>query len=535
MSLNEAATLFGLSQSKLKINHDEIEEAYLRGTLDVCIYKYARDIELYARRDVELLKQITEGIIRIYAESGINYERHLTRSMASISMWKDTMGDETRKMLQTVEFGYHDSIIFTHGMVNIEDIKEHAIGGRVQALQGEYDHVTLLDFKSMYPGVATTELYPCGEYHATEEYIPNRLGLYIVEVSRQSYPHVVPHRLSKHKSYNWSYEGTITKILTNIDVECLMESGAEFKITDGIVWENSTNYFADHMMGLFQLRMDAKSKDNIVLSEHYKHMANSLTGAIFQQLRREYAKVFVNRHEVDVYMKMHNRYIQMTHELIYPNGQIILYFIPKKLEGNHNIKMQSQICKGAMSSKPIILTMFIYAYSRAKLWRTWRHIENNKLGTVTYCDTDSLAVVARCVDRNRYINITASLKEYIGSEMGQLEVVMTNARMSVISPKVYAMRDRSGMERVRVRNVSARDVLYLLPPGSEREIATLRDGGWYQARSLHLSPYEKLRVSLCYDNISSLLKGNTILVVHWYFTRVDGQVQKRYTTMVLRT
>jgi hypothetical protein len=542
MSLNDACATLGIKYSKLEMDHKAVEDAYLHNTLDVYLEQHRKEIQAYSLRDVQLLKDITESIIILYKESGLDYQRYLTRSMASHALWKSNLNDDAKEALKSVQFDYDDALNFTHNKINIETIKDEAIAGRVQCVRGEYKHVTLLDFKSMYPSVATDELYPYGQYHATQKYEQGRLGLYRVRIIRQNHPHVIPHRISKHGAYDWNYKHVFTKLVTNVDVECLIESDAQFEILDGICWESSTNYFSEHMTTLYDLRFQAKVNGGIALAEHYKHMSNALTGSIFQQLRREYSKVFTNKHDADIYMKMHSKYVQLTYELTYDNGQVLLYFLPKKLTNEHDIEMQHQICKGAMSSKPVILTMFIYAYARRKLWSMWRRIEINNWGIVIYCDTDSLAVVSSKYN-NKIVNVSSRLKEHVGNKMGDLEVVMRNGDMAIISPKVYAMRTSHNVqgdrlneiqERVRVRSVNKRDVLYLIDPNTEWMIKDIRAMGWIKARELHENPMENFRVPLCYDTILELLNGKNIMVAHWYYVRVEERLQKRYTIMILR-
>jgi hypothetical protein len=532
-SLQGASDLFGLEKGKLDLDHDAVESAYLHGELEQYLSMHRDEIEAYAMRDVELLKKITEGIMDIYADSGIRYSTCLTRNMASHAMWKNSLSTKTKENLSSIQFGYNEEIVFSSHRINAEYIREQAIAGRVQCRQGEYDHVTLVDFRSMYPSVATGNLYPCGEYHPTSGYARDKLGLYIVNIIKQQHPHVIPYRSSKHKVYDWNYEGQFQKLITNVDVECLVKSGAEFEIVDGIIWEDSTNYFGEHMTTLYHMRRKSKEEGNMVLAEHYKGMSNSLTGAIFQQLRREYVKVFPNKVDAEAYVKMHSRYVQMTHELIYNNGQILLYFMPKKLIDPKDISAQRSICKSAMGSKPIILTMFIYSYARCRLWEMWRHVENNNIGTVIYCDTDSLAIAANRRRDGKLINVSLELKGYVGNDMGDLEIVMRNCNMIIASPKVYAMKDSAGIERVRAKGINKKSMLYKIGSDSSWIISAIKDGGWDKARQLYSQPIEKLRTTLSYESLSSLLRGYRILSVYWWYSRTDNMMKKKYGMKVL--
>ena len=534
MTLNEAATTFGLDMSKLPMDHDAVEAAYMAGTLERYLADNYDVIRSYVMRDVELLRKVTQHIMTMYEESGINYNRWYTRSMASLSSWKDSLSTDVKTALASLQFGYSDQILFTSTTTTMEDIRKECIAGRVQGVKGEHRHVTLVDFRSMYSCVATNEMYPCGDYVGTVEYVPDKLGLYLVRVISQGHPSVIPYRPKPLDNYDWSYKGEFTKLLTSVDVECLVEAGYEFEVADGIYWRDSADYFSGHMVDMFAKRKTYKDKGDPVMGEHYKSMANSLTGALFQQLRREYTKVFATKHEADVYMKMYRRYVKMTQELIYDDGQIVLFFYPKKLTDPQEIKVQREVCKGAVGSKPIILTMFIYAYARAKLWRMWRHVEDNDWGTVVYCDTDSLAVAAGRTAEGKVINISSKLREYIGTQMGDLDVVMRDASMVVVSPKVYAMRDKAGVERVRAKGMRRKGTFYLVEPGGAKLIREMRNMTWVDMRRAYHNHDGIETVDLSYDTLVKVLGGYSLMSVYWYFTRDKGVVHKRYSMRVIK-
>ena len=527
-SLDEAAKLFDIPQGKLHIDHSAVEEAFIEKRLGEYLRLNYDQVLSYVERDVDVLKGVTERIMRLYEESGIKYNSCYTRSMASLSMWKGGLSAEARLGVSSLQFSYGDLIGFAHRTMGMEQIRDHCIAGRVQGIPGHHRHVTLLDFRSMYPSVASTGTYPSGDYAAVSQYTPGKLGLYLVDIVEQVHPHVVPHRRSAADTYDWSYRGRFTKLLTSVDVQCLEESGAVYHVLDGIVWESSANYFSEHMTEMFERRDKHRMMGDDTMSKHYKHMANSLTGAIFQQLRREYVKVFATKHDADMYMKMYGRYVKMTQELAHDAGQVMLFFYPKKV-APQDMSMQRQICRGAVGSKPVILTMFIYAYARAKLWRMWKHVESSNVGTVVYCDTDSLAVAASSLGDKRLVNVGLRLREFTGNAMGDLEVVVHNADMVVVSPKVYAMRTRDRVERVRVKGVSRKSRLYLLEPGSEMH-KSCRDS----ARQLHKGLEDVPQVELCYDTVEKVLRGYALVSAYWYFAKAKGVVHKRYSVRVVQ-
>jgi hypothetical protein len=207
----------------------------------------------------------------------------------------------------------------------------------------------------------------------------------------------------------------------------------------------------------------------------------------------------------------------------------MLYFYPKKLVDPHDIEIQRQVCKGAIVSKPFILITFLYAYARRKLWKMWRRIECNNFGRVTYCDTDSLAVVQN-------VDITTMLSEHIGLQMGQLEVLINNANMVVVHPKVYAMRNNE-IERIRAKGMDRRGQLFILSDtvNNMKLINGLKQEGWTHARNAYNSLSKKsTHKNFSYDVILKVFKGMIAVSVYWYFKRYKDVIHKVYSVKVLK-
>ena len=254
---------------------------------------------------------------------------------------------------------YDEKLQFDKCAYDIEFIKLQTIGRRIQAVRGEYSCATQLDFVSMYPTVAIQELYLASETVPTLEYVPE-------------------------------------KFVTSVDIECMLEGGVKFTVQEGIYWKDKTDYFSKYMTTLMIKRNEYKRSNNQPMNEHCKALASSLTGAIFQDLRREYTEMFNSKQEVKEYVKRMSKYVNLICVLEFSDSKFMTYFNPTKLTDTHDLKMQKMLCQGTLGCKPVLLTMFIYAYARVKLWRTWRYIEGSNIDTVVYCDTDSLAVVPRC-------------------------------------------------------------------------------------------------------------------------------------------
>jgi DNA polymerase type B, organellar and viral len=533
-TLEEAARFSGLSYSKLEINHDEIEEAYVAGSLERYLRENRDRIMEYIKRDVELLRDVTYKLMELYNSEGINYNGSITRNAATYIGWKTTLNKQQMLALKNVMYMSGDTLKFSHRNVTIDEVKINAIAGRVQAISGSYENVALLDYKSMYPSVCITELFPGGESVATSRYLPHSVGLYDVEVRKQTYPHVVPFRYKK-SSYDWNSNNVIRKILTNIDVECLIESGAELKIFGGICWLEPVRYFDSYMNSTIHKRQN--SEPHTIMNEHYKAMANSLTGSLFQDIKREYIKFFVSEAEYVSYVKQYNKYVSIVGEHRYQGGHIMVFFYPKKLSNENDVKIQRQECSNAFGSKPAILTMFIYAYARAKLWRMWKHIEDNNLGKVVYCDTDSLMIVKHC-------DLFQHLKRFIGQSVGMLEIQRDNNSAVVISAKVYAMRGTNIEDRVRCKTISHKASCLNFSTLEEVKELKLRldsellsgsvSSKWSNVREMLRFLQSKQVTSVTYEKLLGVLHGEIMVAVYWNFEKKLDSLSKRYVTKTIK-
>ena len=383
VSIPEACKVFGIRHGKHEFNHDEVDEAYVNGTFGDYIVKNRMRIMDYCRQDGILLEELSNCIKDLYAKENINIYTTLTRSVASSICWQKTI--EKHKILKDVTLSPYAEVC---GGVKYESIMHEAIGGRAQCIKpGIHKDLCGIDVNSMYPYVCATEQYPCGEIVELkngEDPPEGKLGIYQVEILRQSYPHPIPYRKSKHYAYKWNYDKPFTKWITSVDLEQL----DDYKVIKGFYWtEKTNNFFRDFMIDNYKARLE--TENGTASNTHIKMKMNGVTGSVFQYAFRELLMI-MNKEQLTENIKKYSELVRIIGCEAINEVEYIVTPRPIRLnEGDVRIKAQQEFCKGAISQKPWVLTMFTYSYTRKMLRDKWIELES-KGCEVVYCDTDSL-------------------------------------------------------------------------------------------------------------------------------------------------
>ena len=223
------------------------------------------------------------------------------------------------------------------------------------------------------PYVCATEQYPCGEIVELkngEDPPEGKLGLYQVEILRQSYPHPIPYRKSKHYAYKWNYDKPFTKWITSVDLEQL----DDYKVIKGFYWtEKTNNFFRDFMMDNYKQRLSTQHDDP--MNMHLKLKMNGVTGSVFQYAFRELLMI-MNKEQLTENIKKYSELVKIIGCEAINDKEYIVTLRPIRLnEGDIRIKAQQEFCKGAISQKPWVLTMFTYSYARKLLRDKWIELE----------------------------------------------------------------------------------------------------------------------------------------------------------------
>ena len=332
--------------------------------------------------------------------------------------------------------------------------RQSLTAGRTQAFYGklrfEYP-CAMADYKSLYPFVMGNYIetdfsiknniprprgkecpYPYGSYRKTDVFVPNKLGIYRVDINHQRTrwadedtiykafekvkrdtghdlyrkyaPNVIAHRV-KDKPLDWDYKEQIKDIkLTSVDIQVIRDAtGDEDCITiyDGFVWDEQRtdlfNLFLDKPKNektrQDKLKKENPSEYNDAIREVAKLIQNSVSGKLLEALHDDCSKPFT----LSNYIKMcRDEKIKKVEIQDYCGG---LAFI--------NGKKDVKACFDSMSYnkvKPSYLGMFVYSYARR-----WIYEGILRRYITLYMDTDSACMPyfewERCIRENKDDNI----------------------------------------------------------------------------------------------------------------------------------
>ena len=503
ISIPEACKIFNLEDNKEEFNHDIVEKTYYEESKNFEDFiTYNRDkIISYVRKDVELLFKITMKIRELYKEEDINILSVMTRSVASNILWQKTI--EHRKILKDVTISPYKE----YCGVKYNDIMDHAIGGRTQCIKkGTFQNVCGIDVNSMYPHVCANNEYPCGSIVETKEYKPGKLGLYLVNIKKQSYPNPIPYRRYKHQAYDWNYDKPFLKWITSVDLEQL----DEYDVIKGLYWTEKTDgFYKEFMYNNYSARMEIDKDD--VRNLHIKLKMNGVTGTSFQNSFRELIQI-IPKEEVDEISKKYEGLIKIIGCEEINSKEYILTMKPIKLrEEDPRIKAQKEFCRGAISQKPWVLTMFTYSYARKLLRDKWIELEN-KGCEILYCDTDSIIFI-----NNR--NIKRKDYDY-NKEMGEWTTEFWNDEGTFHSPKIYAIKKK---KKIRVKGYGYYSCLI-------DDYEKAQEMNYKERLQLFIDKQTSENPEvLNYERVKQLVEGKPLISITFYMEKTKQKgIEKKY-------
>jgi hypothetical protein len=519
VSIPEACKVFNINEGKHDFNHDEVDEAYMQGKFDEYIKENKGRMMDYVRQDGVILEKLTNCIAALYKQENINMYTVLTRSVASSIAWQKTI--EHHKILKDVTLSPYAEVC---DGVKYNDIMDHAIGGRTQCVKrGTFNNVCGIDVNSMYPYVCASREYPCGQIVELSKSnlqreikntdIPkDKLGLYLVKIKKQSYPYVVPHRKSKHYTYNWEYTKEFEKWVTSVDLQQI----DEYEVVKGFYWTDKTNkFYKDFMIDNYNERVSIDKSDprNI----HIKLKMNGVTGSVFQHSFREMIMIFT-KEEFEENVKKYSELVTIIGCEPINERQYIVTMRPIKFnEDNPRIKAQREFCKGAITQKPWVLTMFTYSYARKILRDEWIKLEQ-KGCKIIYCDTDSLFFT-------NPDNII-SKKEYThkDKELGKWSIECWNDEGSFYTPKVYAIKD---IGKLRIKGVGYNSLVI----DTKYKNSSLN---YEQKLELFLNTAKCDGVHPSYRHVKELIEGKPLKTINFIMEKSSQHgIQKKYEIKII--
>lgn len=510
VSIPEACKMFNI-EGKHDFNHDDVDQAYMDGSFDEYIRKNRMKIMEYVRQDGVILEKVTNCIKEIYAKEDINMYSTLTRSVASSLVWQKTI--ENHKILKDVTLSPYAEIC---DGVKYNDIMDHAIGGRTQCVQqGTFQNVCGVDVNSMYPYVCATNLYPCGEITELKPHeIPpvDKLGIYYVRIKKQSYPNVIPYRKSKHYSYDWNYDKPFEKWITNIDMRQL----DEYEIIKGFYWSDTTDkFYKAFMIENYHERCTIDKVDPKNL--HIKLKMNGVTGSAFQHSFREMIMIFTKEQFVSN-VKKYNELVKIVGCESINDHQYIVTMRPVRFnKDDPRIKAQREFCKGAITQKPWVLTMFTYSYARKELRDEWIKLEQQGC-KVLYCDTDSLFFTNPddVIKRSDYKDT---------KELGKWGVECWNDEGSFHSPKVYAIKN---VGKLRIKGVGYNSLVI-------QSHHTNKDLNYEQKLQLYISSVMNKAKHPGYKDVVNLVNGTPLKTINFAMDKSKEKgITKKYVIKIIK-
>ena len=265
---------------------------------------------------------------------------------------------------------------------------------------------------------------------------------------------------------------------------------------------------------------------------HYKILMNALLGSLLQEMLREYSVILTptKLHELH---KKYSKVITVLDIHEYKEDQILCIFKPIRLSGKDAKleRLQEEVCKGAVVHKPGILTWFVFAHARRNLRRVWTLVENIEQGCrMIYCDTDSLMFTNSAYAKCRLEDLGL-----LGNELGQWDIEHENAEVYIVRAKFYALRDKFGKEKIRVKGVGRNSYCRTIDDESSLQrddLVSISETEEYDKRSMLyneiVSHAKDKPLGPSFDHVKDVYHGSKLHVVNFQMHKSNGGIMKKY-------
>mgnify|MGYP003114410881 CR=1 FL=1 len=524
MSLDTACKNYGTNPKKMPdlINHYEVQCYYeyngWSGLTDLLESK--KELVLYNKIDciclASLIGKMRDAYLELFDEDVF---KNLTISSMGYKICSDSWSgkkaftkqliqdlgvdnlnelekEEKQLVVDKIKF-YKDKFTITKAKNYQDDLfhRGSMFAGRTQSFFGKIDikmPLAMCDVKSLYPtcmgnyGDNNCPM-PYGKYLKTEEYIPNKLGIYRCKIIHQrcvwknkkevmkafnmveqithgknvlhkNYaPNVIPLR-SEDRPLDWFYRGELDVVLTSVDIEVLKwatEDDSCIEVYEGHYWNDSkTELFVDFLnpakeekTNQDKLKAIGSPLYNQAKREGCKMISNSLSGKLLEAIHEDVVDLF----SISKYRKLEqDEAIGSLQIQDFGCGFSIINGKKSKESVFNDPK------RGDKKKKPAYLGMFVYAYARELMYKKLlsRYL-------CLYMDTDSACMPyfewERCIKENKNVGLIDT------GEYGCLEeeVCYTDKntgdfypanRLIGISPKNYAVLNDGADSLIKEQN-----------------------------------------------------------------------------------
>ena len=450
-SLNSCCKNFNTNPKKAPdlINHYEIQCYFEKNGMDgLCeLIRKTEGLAKYNKLDCLCLLSLTQKLYNSFEELfEVGLFKYLTISSMAYSLldeswvgkekFKKSIRFKTKDEKKELMKGFKPKLLIVKPKSFEDDLffRKSLTAGRTQTFYGKlrYKHpVAMADYKSLYPFVMgnyieTIEslnanicrpngeemLYPYGDYKTTKHYVPNKLGIYRVDINHQRIlwvnqdkvykqmdyiksitghnfykkyaPNVIAHRV-KDKPLDWDYKGSIKNInLTSVDIEVIRKSTGDdscITVYEGFYWEDSrSDLFTEFLekpknekTRQDRLKLHRDPTYNDAIREVCKIIQNSVSGKLLEALHEDVSKPFTLKNWVNM-----SKDEKITKLELNDFGGGLSFITGKK-----DIKATFEDLK-IRSVKPSYLGMFVYSYARR-----WIFEGVLRKYITLYMDTDS--------------------------------------------------------------------------------------------------------------------------------------------------
>lgn len=382
-----------------------------------------RELEVYCRRDVEILK-----------ETFLHWIEFIKRH--DLGNFRDTISSQA---FQAFRHRFMKHEIWIHGHEEALRLERESYrGGRSEAFRlGEIqEQVYALDFNSLYPSVMIDNVYPTKFVkhirNAKLDRLKRALKRFLV-IAKVRVKIDEPAIALKGERLIFPV-GEFDVALTSPELEYVLHNGKILKVYEYNIYEGA-KIFETYVKELYGLREEYKKKGDTVGNLMTKLMLNSLYGKFGQKqdvtelVGDAPAERFSFEECIDA-----------------ETGEKFRMFV---FGGKVWVKKRG--FKEAFNSFPAIAS-FVTAYGRMKLWNA---IKKAGRENVYYCDTDSLFV-----NQQGYERLKDELDDY---KLGALKCEKMGKKLVIFNVKDYVFEDKVKCKGIRRDAVKVSENVYRQP------------------------------------------------------------------------
>lgn len=385
-------------------------------------FETADDFELsiYCKRDVEILVEIFEHLVRFLQANRIS---RLCYTIGSTAM-------------AAFLFRHYNTPIYIHNNEQALQLERASYkGGRTECfyIGGLSDGpFYVVDVNSLYPFVMRNHNYPVKYAKIAHNVSRSDLGVYLQSMaSVATVTLTTDSPLYAVRGERTTFPtGTFTTTITTPDLLTALAGGHISRVSTAVFYE-SAPIFKSYVDRFYGIRQEFARAENPVFEHFCKILLNSLYGK-FGQKADDWCKIGDAPLEPDRVEDIIDADSGRRRKLRYLLGEVFE-------------------CVGSgesYNSFPAIAA-HVTAYARAYLWHL---IVTAGRENVYYCDTDSLFVNSRGLD---------NLSDYLDdNELGKLKIEYQTSTLSIKGLKDYETQDKTVLKGIKKDSTLVRDSTY---------------------------------------------------------------------------